>query len=163
MSSPEQHHDFPLVMRGYDRPQVDEFVAALEMRLADATRESEDLRERLHAAEEHTGRETPALDAVGERVASILRAATEAAEAIRTEARDEARALLAEAGRTRVELETELTDLTRRRDEVMAELTRVREVVDGVLGPTVDLREPLPAHPEPETMAIAGGKVRRVV
>ena len=164
MTTPDQP-EFALVMRGYDRPQVDEFVAVQANQLGTAEqqrdaaareasqlrREVEELRARLHVVEERELTETPkSLDVVGERVGTILRTAWEAADALRDEAQKEADALRAEAERAgrveaetllgetrrvRAELEAEVNDLTRRRDAVMAELEHLRSVLAGILGP----------------------------
>lgn len=90
------HQDpFGTVMRGYDRRQVNEYMARartqirdLEDRLAHALREVEESRRELVLAQEqYTGR--PAHEEVSERLSQILRLAAEEAEQERSKADEE--------------------------------------------------------------------------
>lgn len=165
--------EFALVMRGYDRPHVDEYVALQAEQLATAEqqrdeaarevsrlrRQVEEQEARLRAVDERELTETPtSFDVVGERVGSILKSAWDAAEAMREDAqaqadalraeaqragREEAETLLGETRKVRAELEAEVNSLTRRRDAVRAELTHLRSVLESALGPA-----DVPAEPE---------------
>lgn len=112
LPAPLQEDSFDVVMRGYSRGQVDDFVKRtkrqveeLEIRLARAEREAEDARrDRDRASEEaltanrKLESHEPTFDDLGERITQILRLAQEeadqrrsAAEAEAEEARTEAR------------------------------------------------------------------------
>ncbi|GAA2888898.1 hypothetical protein GCM10010472_54130 [Pseudonocardia halophobica] len=163
---------FDVVLRGYDRRQVDEHVARLQRVLAR-------MRADLDAARSHPfpavgpqpgmgpgprpmgpggpmgpqpgpppgarprptprprpgGPESP--DMIGsftDRMQSILQAAEEEAEEIRTSARREARAETESLRKEQENARTELAELSRQRDAVVAELTRLRGQLEGLLG-----------------------------
>ncbi len=88
------HQDpFGMAMRGYDRRQVDEYVARtrtqlrdLEGRVAHALREVEQSRRELAAARDQQSSNRPAHEEVSERLSQILRLAAEEAEQERTKA-----------------------------------------------------------------------------
>ncbi|HEY1968073.1 MAG TPA: hypothetical protein VGH89_09010 [Pseudonocardia sp.] len=120
---------FEIVVRGYDRRQVDEHITNLERTIA---------RQRAELQQARSGAAQPAAapasgghgpEKIGEftgRLKSILEAAEDEAKDIRAEARNYARAE-EEAARAR------LADLERRRDGVATELGRVRGQLDGIL------------------------------
>jgi DivIVA domain-containing protein len=90
MSEPAlEQPEFAVAMRGYDRPQVDEYVARLQSLVADAE-------ERVRVAE------AGAHATVGPRVTQIFDLATAESVELRTRAQAQADALLADA-RTRAE------------------------------------------------------------
>ncbi len=105
--------DFAVVMRGYDRRQVDDYAYRVDLALNEAdSRHAEDgtrigaletelgeLRERLTATEQRAeGRPEP-ITLVGERVATILRLAEEEATEARKQGAEQAVELLTEAKR----------------------------------------------------------------
>src|SRR3954452_3373174 len=111
----DQPSGFDVLLRGYDRRQVDEYLGRVEAELNDADArhaddagrlaalESQvtDMHERLADAERRAaGRPEPA-PVAGDRIAAMLRLADEEAAAIRAGAAREAGRLLADApGRT---------------------------------------------------------------
>ncbi|HVW79913.1 MAG TPA: DivIVA domain-containing protein [Mycobacteriales bacterium] len=141
--------EFAPAMRGYDRGQVDDYVARLRDFLADAEeraqraeanaadliarneRVTEELRQAIDRRSER--RSGNSYEGLGERVSEILRLATEEADAVREQARAEAEAMVAEANRHREaergSCERELAEMTARRDAVLAELQRVQEAL----------------------------------
>ncbi|HWA64890.1 MAG TPA: DivIVA domain-containing protein [Mycobacteriales bacterium] len=141
--------EFAPAMRGYDRGQVDDYVARLGDFLADAEQRAQraeaamaDLIERnervtdelrLAIDRRNQRRSGEPYEGLGERISEILRLATEEADSVRAQARSEAEAMVAEAGRHREaerdSCERELADMTTRRDAVVAELRRVQEVL----------------------------------
>src|SRR6476661_2869825 len=111
LSDDEQPSGFDVVLRGYDRRQVDDYLDRVEAALNDAdARHAEDaqrltalesqvvdMHERLADAERRAeGRPEP-VPVVGDRIAAMLRLADEEAAAMRAAARDEADRLLASA------------------------------------------------------------------
>ena len=161
---------FDVVLRGYDRRQVDEHLSRLQ-RLMGRMRSDLDAARTQQAPP--IGPPTPAggrprptprprpdgspptggNDVVGtftDRMHAILQAAEEEAAEIRNKARaaaraDEERAAALRAA-TRAEEETArktVADLVRQRDAVLAELTRVRGQLEGLLsGPTTRITLP---------------------
>ena len=161
---------FDVVLRGYDRRQVDEHLSRLQ-RLMGRMRSDLDAARTQQALP--IGPPTPAggrprptprprpdgspptggNDVVGtftDRMHAILQAAEEEAAEIRNKARtaaraDEERAAALRAA-TRAEEETArktVADLVRQRDAVLAELTRVRGQLEGLLsGPTTRITLP---------------------
>ncbi|MCE0765843.1 hypothetical protein LWC35_23470 [Pseudonocardia kujensis] len=163
---------FDVVLRGYDRRQVDEHVARLQRVLAR-------MRADLDAARSHPfpvvgppppgmgpqrppgpggpmgpppgpppgGRPRPtprprpggpdSPDMIGsftDRMQSILQAAEEEAEEIRSAARRDARNEAESLRKQQESARTELAELSRQRDAVVAELTRLRGQLEGLLG-----------------------------
>lgn len=168
---PDQQPEFALAMRGYDRDQVDEYVARLDAWLtewrqraaaAEATSESArakaaELRRRVAQLEERSFTSTPeSIEALGERVGNILKAAFAAAEEMRAEAAQETAALRAEASAevgklrresdelratARAQVEEEIRALVQRRDAVVSHLGALQRDLMGVLNgrpPTED-------------------------
>lgn len=162
--SATQHHDreavehqgsadlpqFASVMRGYDRGQVDDYVARLidflsdaeqrasraERGLADALRRNDRLTEQLREAIERQDQTPEAgrgYQGLGERIESILRLAAEEAEELRQRGRADAAEMIDEANRRREQelqrAEQELAAVAERRDGVVAELRRVQDVL----------------------------------
>lgn len=129
------HPEFAIVMRGYDRLQVDDYVAtqvqslheaqarvaAAEQQLAECRREMDLLRSRMGELESAEQQVRPALAALGKRVGRILNEAWEAAEAVRAEAAEEVRQVLLEARERAAAIETaadeDRADAARLRDE----------------------------------------------
>jgi DivIVA domain-containing protein len=141
---------FASVMRGYDRGQVDDYVARLndflddaeqranraERSLTDAQRRNERMNDELRQAVERQQHEPTASEpyqGLGERVETILRLAAEEADALRARGRDEAAEMVEQATRRReqevIAAEKELQGVARRRDGVVAELRRVQDVL----------------------------------
>ena len=147
---------FDVVLRGYDRRQVDEHLSRVSRVLAR-------LRADLEAASARPGppmgspagrpRPSPrrrpdgeSEDVVGtftDRMRTILQAAEDEAAEIRARAQADARASEERAGsaqasaRARDAVRAELNDLVRQRDTVLADLTRVRGQLEALLsGPT---------------------------
>jgi hypothetical protein len=144
---------FDVVLRGYDRRQVDEHVAHLQRVLTRMRADLEVARSQplpvqspasgIPGQQAPGGRPAPRPrpgvppqaggeppDMIGsftDRMQSILQAAEEEAEEIRNKARGAARA---EEEKTRAQL----ADLVRQRDGVLAELTRMRRQLEGMLG-----------------------------
>jgi DivIVA domain-containing protein len=115
---------FDVVVRGYDRRQVDEHLANLERTIA---RQRSELQQARSASRDSGTGNSP--EKIGEftgRLKSILEAAEEEAKEIRAEARGYARGE-EEAARAR------LADLEHRRDGVVSDLSRVRGQLDGLL------------------------------
>lgn len=111
LSDDDQPAGFDVVLRGYDRRQVDDYLDRVEAALNDAdARHAEDaqrlaalesqvvdMHERLADAERRAeGRPEPA-PVAGDRIAAMLRLADEEAVAIRDAARQEAERLIADA------------------------------------------------------------------
>jgi syndecan 1 len=142
---------FDVVVRGYDRRQVDEHIAGLERTIARQRSELQQARESASRAGQpgngigDRGRSGPVgaggrqggpdsagglspdmISAFTGRLQSILQAAEEEAAEVRNNARNYARKE-EEAGRAR------LAELERRRESLLAELTRVHAQLDGVL------------------------------
>jgi DivIVA domain-containing protein len=164
---------FATVMRGYDRGQVDDYVARLNDFLADAeqraqraergvsdlTARAERLTEELRQAIERrqTHRSGASYEGLGERVEQMLRLAGEEADNIRQQARTCAEETVTDAERRREAereaSERDLAAVSTRRDAVVAELRRVQEVLA-----TLGLRQALPADvsaaPDPDAPAL---------
>ncbi len=113
MQEEQPTEDFAVVMRGYDRRQVDDYAYRVDLALNEAdSRHAEDgtristletelseLRERLTLTEQRAeGRPEP-ITLIGERVATILRLAEEEATEARKRGAEQAAELLAEAKR----------------------------------------------------------------
>lgn len=147
--STEDVPQFATVMRGYDRGQVDDYVARLIDFLADAerraeraetevtksNRRAERLAEELRQALDRLQQPAPKRpwEGLGDRLESMLRLAQEEADAVRDQGRVEAEDLLAQARRQREQevnaAERELAAVSTRRDSVVAELRKVQDVL----------------------------------
>jgi DivIVA domain-containing protein len=158
---------FASVMRGYDRGQVDDYVARLndflgdaeqranraERSLADALRRNERLTEELRQAIDRQHREPSSsepYEGIGERIESILRLAAEEADSLRERGRSDAAEMVEQARRRREQevhvAEHELEAVAERRDNVVAELRKVQDVLATLgLRQAVDADEDAPA------------------
>jgi cell division septum initiation protein DivIVA len=167
---------FATVMRGYDRGQVDDYVARLndfvadaearaqraERSITDVTRRNERLTEELRQAIERGQhqRASEPYEGLGERIDGILRLAAEEADSIRQQARTGAEEIVAEAQRRRESeresAERELTSVAARRESVVSELRRVQEALS-----TLGLRQALDdALPDETANAVAAAEPR---
>lgn len=149
---PVDHSDLPqfaTVMRGYDRGQVDDYVARLndfladaerradraERSIADLNRRNERLTDELRQAIERRREPEPGqpYEGLGERIESMLRLAAEEAQAIRQQGQDDASELVDEARRQRetevANAERDLAAVAQRRDGVVVELRKVQDVL----------------------------------
>jgi DivIVA domain-containing protein len=156
---------FDVVLRGYDRRQVDEHLARLQRLMGRMRSDLDTARGRLGPPPAAgPGRPTPrprpdgplpagANDVVGtftDRMHAILQSAEEEAAEIRNKARAAVRADEERAAGLRAAVRAEedaarrtLADLVRQRDAVLAELTRVRGQLEGLLsGPTARITLP---------------------
>jgi syndecan 1 len=154
---------FDVVLRGYDRRQVDEHIARLQRVLSRMRSDLESARRGQSPVPPLMGPPAPPggrprpsprprpdgvpvgadHDVVGtftERMHAILQAAEEEAAEIRGKAQSAARAEEERVGAARAAARTEeetmratLADLVRQRDAVLAELTRVRGQLEGLL------------------------------
>jgi hypothetical protein len=163
---------FDVVLRGYDRRQVDEHVARLQRVLSRMRRDLDSARNMPQQvltpsgvrpsptprsrAESRLGGEGP--DVVGsftDRMQTILQAAEEEAAEIRAKAQAERRADEEKVAGIR----RSLVDLARQRDAVLAELTRVRGQLDGLLAaPTT--RIVLPVQETAASVSSAEARMR---
>ena len=123
---------FPLAPRGYDRVAVDEFIAELELELAEADRELAEVRAGVDSADEvqaelkRIGEQTSAiLIAAYEQRDEILRAAREEAESSVAEAVAKADALVADGEARRRELEAQNGAAYQERDRLLEEIRTV--------------------------------------
>jgi hypothetical protein len=154
---------FDVVLRGYDRRQVDEHIARLQRVLSRMRGDLESARSRPASLSPKLGPPPPpgtrprpsprprpdgrpageGNDVVGtftERMHAILQAAEEEANEIRVKARSTARAEEERAAAARATARTEeetvrtsLADLVRQRDAVLADITRMRGQLEGLL------------------------------
>lgn len=129
----DQPAGFDVVLRGYDRRQVDDYLDRVEQALNDAdARHAEDsgrlavleqqvadLQERLADAERRAAGLPEPVPAAGDRIATMLRLADEEATALRQDAAVAAEAMIADA-RVQAEQQTEQrsADLDRRERDV---------------------------------------------
>jgi DivIVA domain-containing protein len=111
LSDDDQPSGFDVVLRGYDRRQVDDYLDRVEAALNDAdARHAEDaqrlaalesqvidMHERLADAERRAAGRPEPPTAAGDRIAAMLRLAEEEADAIRTAVTQEAERVIAEA------------------------------------------------------------------
>jgi hypothetical protein len=150
---------FDVVVRGYDRRQVDEHIADLERTMSRQRAELEQARESGRAGQangtanplftggkaggDSGGLSPDMITAFTGRLQAILQAAEEEAEDVRTKARNYARKE-EEAGRAR------LAELERRRESMLADLNRVRTQLDGVLS-AANKEAPIGANLPPGT------------
>jgi DivIVA domain-containing protein len=177
----DQQPAFAMVLRGYDRDQVDEYVHRLDAWLRDwrqraaaaeaaasqasqhaagLRQEAADLRRQVVLLEEKGLAATPeSMDGFGARVGGILRAALEAAEATRSEAEAEAERLRAEATQLAEEARRQSEDLrtmaaARVEEESVAVLERVRAEADRMLDQAQRRSQELVAAAEQRRQAV---------
>jgi DivIVA domain-containing protein len=106
-AAPESDVRFPIVLRGYDRRQVDEYVRIAEKRV-DRHEKARRVAERRLAKAQVPAPRAPEPDGaagLGKRIEKILEVAKSEAAAIREQARKESEALLAAAEKTAAEAE----------------------------------------------------------
>ncbi len=171
---------FDVVLRGYDRRQVDEHLSRLQRLMGRMRGDLDTARSQLGPAPAG-GRQRPTPrprpegspptgtnDVVGtftDRMHAILQSAEEEAAEIRNRARAAARADEEHAAGLRAAVRAEedaarrtLADLVRQRDAVLAELTRVRGQLEGLLsGPTARITLPT-QESGPERREVGAGQ-----
>ncbi len=171
---------FDVVLRGYDRRQVDEHLSRLQRLMGRMRSDLDTARGQLGPPPGGgRGRPTPrprpdgspptaANDVVGsftDRMHAILQSAEEEAAEIRNKARAAVRADEERAAGLRAAVRAEedaarrtLADLVRQRDAVLAELTRVRGQLEGLLsGPTARITLPT-QESGPERREVGAGQ-----
>jgi DivIVA domain-containing protein len=155
-SASERLHavSFPIVMRGYDRRAVDDFLAELRDLVAD-----------LEAGQTREGVVQKALDEIGEETAGILQRAHETADEIAARSRTQADSRLQRAQR---EADIARRDADEYSEQVVADtralwedrqrlIEEIRQLADEVLATAddamerVSMPEPLARHEEPTT------------
>lgn len=167
--------EFAVVVRGYDRAQVDDYLARLHEWLTDsetrrsaaeearnaARRELSEVRARLAMIEERSGAATPeSMAAFGERLGQILQEAITAADELRSRAKAEAesqRAALAEErkamqARNRAEADRLIEQARRKEEEINAHIADLGAKRAGALGELSRLQQHLAdllSGPEP--------------
>ncbi len=121
---------FDLVLRGYDRHQVDEHLRQLAGTI-------EQLRTELARTSSELERGRPSYDALGERVAQILGLAEAEAAQLRSDAERDAADLRVQAHRDAEELvasvRREVDELGQRRSALLAEMEAMRQTLGGIL------------------------------
>src|SRR4051812_25505142 len=156
LSDDEQPSGFDVVLRGYDRRQVDDYLDRVEAALNDAdARHAEDaqrltaleaqvvdMHERLADAERRAeGRPEPA-PVAGDRIAAMLRLADEEATAIRDAARQEAERIIGaaqqqasqESSKRTAELDRRERDIATAAEESDAMRRQAQEDADAIRG-----------------------------
>jgi DivIVA domain-containing protein len=154
LTDDEQPSGFDVVLRGYDRRQVDDYLDRVEAALNDAdARHAEDahrltaleqqvtdMHERLADAERRAAGRPEPVPAAGDRIAAMLRLADEEAQAMREAARDEAEQLVVQA-QMRAAQETSVRsaqldqreqDLAAAKDEVDAATVQAQRDADAI-------------------------------
>ncbi len=152
---------FDVVLRGYDRRQVDARLTELQDRLAELTdalasarRSEESARKAAERARAELERGRPSFDALGERVVGMLRLAEAEADEQRAAGQRDA-AKLREAGERDAEeirrgAERAVEALQRRWGDVLAQVATARESLDTILtaSRTIDITEPITTTPK---------------
>jgi cell division septum initiation protein DivIVA len=181
--TPAGHVDqFAVVLRGYDRHQVDDYLSQLGTYVAQLR---EDLAQAL-AREEATGLELsqvraelergrPSFDALGERVSQLLGLAETEADQLRASARSDAEETRASAERDAAQVRSdarrdadelaestrsELADLGRLREDLLGDLAEVRASLEDVLARStrrIDLSDAAAPAPVEESGVPANG------
>jgi len=157
---------FDVVIRGYDRRQVDDYLAQLGGYVAQLRADSDAAAEReattaneLTRVRTELERGRPGFDALGERVTQMLALAEQEAEQMRGAAQADSLEVRAAAERAAAQMRSdakrdsdelaestrrELAELERRRADLLADLADIRQELDRLLaGPTrrIDLTE----------------------
>lgn len=138
----EPEPTFSTAMRGYDRVQVDEYTAHLRQLLDEAERRAVVNGAGALPAPDHIAPAPSDFDALGERIATMLRLAEEEAEDRRRRAREETEVAVARAIEQAEEIrrvaESDVQDLRNSRAEAQAEakgiLDAAREQAEDLLG-----------------------------
>jgi cell division septum initiation protein DivIVA len=127
--------DFPLAMRGYDRPAVDAYVQQTRQLLAE-----------LQATRSPEAAVRRALERVGEQIAGILQRAHETAEEITAQSRREAEDRLEKARIEAAEIvagaQRRVTDLDNETDRIWAERHRIIDDARELAQQLIALAEP---------------------
>jgi DivIVA domain-containing protein len=153
---PEPDVRFPLVLRGYDRRQVDEYVRVAEKRV-DRHEKARRVAERRLAKAQVPGPRTAEPDdaaGLGRRIEKILQVAKSEAAAIKEQARKDSEALLADAEKTATEAEKARAETERaaereaqlivsRAEEEAATIRATHQAVLAQLGQIVTVVEEL--------------------
>jgi cell division initiation protein len=145
---------FPIVLRGYDRPAVDAYVAEVAQLVAEL--EATQLRENVVQR---------ALDEVGEQTSGILQRAHETAEEVAARARAQAEGLMQRAERESAEGRREAdnyaqeveADLGRLREDRRRLIEDMRRLADEVLAVADDALERLAEPEQPPTAEASDG------
>jgi hypothetical protein len=123
---------FATVIWGYDRGQVNDYVARLNEFVTDEIRRNELLTEEIEQRKKHPSAGEP-YEGIGERIETIFRLAADEADAVRERGESEAAELVESARREHVQLiqsaERDLQAVGERRDAVVAELRKVQDVL----------------------------------
>jgi hypothetical protein len=123
---------FATVIWGYDRGQVNDYVARLNEFVADEIRRNELLTEEIEQRKQRPSAREP-YEGVGERIETILRLAADEADALRERGVSQAAELVESARREHEQLiqsaERDLQAVGERRDAVVAELRKVQDVL----------------------------------
>jgi DivIVA domain-containing protein len=167
---PAYAEGFDLVLRGYDRHQVDAHLARtaalvtdMQEALAAAGARETALAAELAAVRAELERGRPSFDALGERVASMLSLAESEATQMRTDAERDAVALRTAAEREAADIRSdarreadelgstarrEITTLSTRRQDLLTDIEAIRDQLDAVATGRPDLPPP-PEAAEP--------------
>ncbi|SEP38508.1 DivIVA domain-containing protein [Amycolatopsis saalfeldensis] len=107
-AAPESDVRFPVVLRGYDRRQVDEYVRVAEKRLDRHEKARRMAERKLAKAQVPTPRagEADPARGLGRRIEKILEVAKSEADAIKEQAREESGKILAAAEKTAADADT---------------------------------------------------------
>jgi cell division septum initiation protein DivIVA len=127
--------DFSHALRGYDRPQVDEYLASVR----EYTIQVEDRARAAESALLQCQRElasSPGTAGISQRLAAILQLANEEAEEIRAQARAHAEATTQQAAS---EAEQTIDDANQMRDAIQREIDDLSMVREGLLERLVEL------------------------
>jgi hypothetical protein len=136
MSMREQEaREFTTVLRGYDRVEVDEYVAWMRNQVIEA----EDRATRAEAALLQCRRElasSPTTAGISQRLAAMLQLATEEADEIRSRARSEIDLRTREAA---AQSERMITEATQRRDAIQREVDELSETREELVQRMIEL------------------------
>jgi len=189
--------EFAVAVRGYDRAQVDDYVAHVQQWFVEAEartaradeaaviaqREVAALQQRVRHLEERSDSPVPrSMTAFGERVGAVLQAALEAAEQLRTDAEEEAKAarnafatdresvlaharaeadqLIEQAQLKEQAIGRQIDDLVARRQAAMTDLARVHGHLADLLGtppPAGPFAQPAPNSSSSTASATSDG------
>jgi DivIVA domain-containing protein len=164
---PEHDVRFPIVLRGYDRRQVDEYIRVAEKRVERHEKARRLAERRLAKAQVPAPRTAEADNAggLGKRIEKILEVAKAEAEAVKEQAREEGGKLVAAAEKTAADAESARAETERaaqreaqliiaRAEQEAAAIRKSHQVVLGELGQIAEvveeLRERFGGEPEPE-------------
>ncbi|MGK3208536.1 DivIVA domain-containing protein [Amycolatopsis sp. MEPSY49] len=170
-AAPESDVRFPIVLRGYDRRQVDEYVRVAEKRV-DRHEKARRVAERRLAKAQVPAPRAPEPDGaagLGKRIEKILQVAKSEAAEIKEQARKESEALVAAAEKTVAEAESAAAETDRaaqrdaqltlsRAEEEAAAIRAAHRAVLDQLGRIVDAVEELRDRFGGEADADAGGE-----